>query len=622
MSPGPRLEAKVGAVRAHLTVRTLVAAALWLGAAAALVLVAAWVLAGPEGWRQGSDAPLVLDLLLLGFAGLAVPGIRAGIRRWYAEIPLADAMERASGLDQGLVRGSLEVARALPVGVSSALAGRAMESVLGALGGSSEELAGGLGRSVDHWRRRGTGVLTTLTVVVVALAVATPGRAGRAWFGLSTPLRVMADPVLPPLVLSPGTVEVLRGSDVPVRIEAPGRASAQLVWQVAGDVGTSEVVTLTEGVGVKVFPSVSATVEYSARTEDGASTGTFRIVPVDPLFVSDLTVEVSYPPHTGLAPEEYRGAVPPLRLPVGTRLSVDGRASRDLSEAALLDEDGSPAVRLSVDGAHFQTLWRPMVGGRFAWSFLDDDGGAAVVQPEPLDITLLADSAPSVSIPIPGRDTLLALSLKQPLILEARDDYGLRRLELVAYRVTSFGEIHEPVTQGLDLAGSRAALARPLLDVSAWELLPGDQVRYFARAVDNAPEAQTTVTREYVLRMPDASEMRRGAQEQLEEMARKLEELAAEADRKAEETRDMERQAAANKAEEQKASGRPDPGEEMGFEDKEELKKALEGQKELTGQVDSLKAELEALQQAMSEAGQADPALSADLKELQDLLQQ
>ena len=45
------------------------------------------------------------------------------------------------------------------------------------------------------------------------------------------------------------------------------------------------------------------------------------------------------------------------------------------------------------------------------------------------------------------------------------------------------------MTQGLDLGGARAALARPLLDLTGWGLLPGDEVRYHARAIDNAPVA-------------------------------------------------------------------------------------------------------------------------------------
>ena len=612
----------MGSVRRYLTFRAGVAGAFWVAAAGGMVLVAAWLLAGPQGWRQGTPMPLVLDVFLLGMVTGAAAWLRRGVLRWFGDRPLTRAMEGAAGLDQGLVLGALEVSRTLPQGVSPALAGQAVEGVVASLALPASTLGGGLADRVARWRRRGVNALVGCAVVLVGLGVAAPARTGQAWAGLSSPLRLLSAPVYAPVVLAPGNVEVLRGSDVSVRVEAPGRTVASLTWQAAGEVATTEEVTLEGGVGVRVFRSVSAAIEYRAATKDGARTDSYRIVPVDPLFVGDMVVEVSYPAHTGLQPEEYRGAVPPLRLPVGSRLSVDGRASRELSVAELLAEGGARATALDIDGARFQGHWTPPAGGRFAWSFRDSDGAAAVIQPEPLELSLVPDSAPSVSIPIPGRDTLLSLTLKQPLILEARDDYGLRRLELVAYKVTSFGEAHEPVVQGLDLGGSRAALARPLLDVSDWELLPGDEVRYYARATDNAPGSQRSTTREYVLRMPDASELRRGAQEQLEEMAQRLEELAAEADQKAEETKDLERAGAANRDPEQNAPGKPAPGEEMGFQEKEEIRKALEGQQELTGQVDSLRAELEALQKAMEEAGQADPSLKEDLKELQELLAQ
>ena len=57
-------------------------------------------------------------------------------------------------------------------------------------------------------------------------------------------------------------------------------------------------------------------------------------------------------------------------------------------------------------------------------------------------------------------------------------------------------------------------------------LLPGDTVRYFARAIDNSPGAQVSVTPEYVLRMPEAAELRREAEEAFETVAERLEELA------------------------------------------------------------------------------------------------
>lgn len=623
MSPArERLEQSVGAVRTHLVGRALLAASVWLGAVLALILALAWLLAGSDGWRQGSGTPLALDLVVLAVAVAVVQGIRAGTQRWFGEGPLSEAMEVAAGIRPGLVRGALELNRSMPNGVSAALLGRATDETVAALGHPARDLSGTLGVGVDRWMRRGSGILATLAVVLTLLVLASPQRAGRAWAGLGVPLRVLAAPVYPPLVVTPGTVEVPRGSDVEVRLEAPGRLTAQLSWQAAGDVTTRETLQLTDGVAVKRFPALSATVEYGVATPDGAAAGPYRLVPVDPLFVSDLTVEVAYPPHTGLLPEEYRGTIPPLAVPVGTRLLVEGQASRALAEAALLDSAGTAVLTMTLSDARFDGAWRPVRGGRFAWRFLDDDGAEAAFRPEPIELTLLPDSAPSVSIPVPGRDTILSLSLKQPLIMEARDDYGLRRLELVAYRVTALGETQEPVTQGLDLGGSRAALARPMLDVSQWGLLPGEEVRYFARAVDNAPGAQTSVSREYVLRMPSAGEIRRDAEQQLDDVAQRLEELAAEAERRAEETRDLQREAAANRPDETGRTGRPDREEEMGFAEREELRKALEGQEELTSEVDSLRAELEALQRTMEDAGQADPELRDDLKELQELLKQ
>jgi hypothetical protein len=619
---GERLAGKVGAVRAHLARRAFAAAGLWGGAVVGVVLVAAWLLAGPGGWRQGSAMPLALDLGTLLAVAVLAQGGRTLVRRWLAEERLARAMEESAGLRAGLVQGALELNRSVPGGVSGALVERATAQTADALQGPLPVLAGALGTSVGRWVRRGSLALATVALLLALLTVAAPVRAARAWAGLSTPLGVLVEPVLAPLAVIPGSVEVPRGSDVEVRVEAPGRTAAELAWRAAGDVPHAETLALDGGVGVKLFRALSATVEYRVRTSDGAASETFRLVPVDPLFISDLRVQVAYPPHTGIPPEEHRGAVPPLRIPEGTRIVVEGRASRALSRAALLEANGSAALAFSVEQGRFDGVWVPVRSGSYSWSLLDDAGATAAALPEPLEVWLVPDSAPSVSIPIPGRDTVLALSLKQPLILEARDDYGLRRIELVAYRVTAFGDRGEPLVQGLDLGGTRAALARPLLDVSGWGLLPGDEVRYFAEAVDNAPRPGTTRSREFSLRMPDASELRRGAVEELGEVAEKLQELAGEAQRKAEETRDLQRKAAAARPEDADRPGAPSPQGAMGFEEKEELRKALEGRRELTAEVDSLRSELEVLQRSLEDAGQADPDLRGDLEKLRQLLEE
>jgi hypothetical protein len=589
----------------------------WAGAVVGLVLIAAWMLAGPEGWRQGSDVPAQLDAMILVLALAAWWAHRAGAMRWLAEGPLSETMERAAGLGPGVVRGSLELSREIPAGVSRALAARAAERAVARLSERSPEaLSGEMGKILAVWTRRGLAAFSVLAVLAIGLAVATPDQSLGAWAGLSSPLGLMKDPVLPAMLVLPGNIEVPRGTDVGLTVEAPGRVTVLLSWQAAGDIARTETLELAQDRASHLFQAIGSPIEYRVRGEDGSETETYSIIPVDPLFVSDFVLSVVYPTHTGLPPDEYRGDPPPLRLPTGSRLTLEGRASRPLSRALLEDSTGTTAIELQVEGSGFQGAWTPRADGVFSWSFQDEAGDPAEIQPDPLLISLVPDSAPQVAIPVPGTDTILPLNLRQPLVLEATDDYGLRRMELVAWRVTAFGYRHEPIIQGLDLGGTRAALARPLLDLTSWGLLPGDTVRYYARAIDNAPSGQAASTREYVLRMPAAAEMQRAAEQQLEDVAEKLAELAEEAARRAEENRDQALENAVQPDTRGQEDGQPD------FEQREELEAALENQEEMSAAADSMAAELEELERLMADAGQADPGLSRELEELQELLRE
>jgi hypothetical protein len=616
-SPKRELSDRVDGVRSHLRKRAALAATLWLSAGLVLFFLIAWLAVGTDGWRPGSNVPALIDFLVLAWLAGGLFVFRAAAARWFGEVALARSIERAAGLHAGIVRGSLELTRDLPAGVSPALADRAVaRTVSGLQGRDDHELSGELGQHVGIWTRRGMIAVTIAAVGVIGLLVASPSRTADAWSGVSSPVSTMLDPVLAPLVVRPGTVEVMRGTDVRVDVEAFGRLEVDLLWQAAGEVARTTRLEVGEGSASHVFEAVSAEIEYSVRTADGVATETFRIVPVDPLFVSDLVIAVEYPAYTGLAADEYRGDPPPLRLPAGSRLTFEGLASRPLSVASLIDSTGATAIDLEVEGSTFSGAWTPRQGGLFSWEFLDASQGPAELQPEPLEIRLVQDSIPSVAILLPGQDTILPLSLRQPLVVDARDDYGLSRFELVAYRVTAFGERHEPVVQGIDLGGTRAALARPALDLTSWELLPGDTVRYFARVIDTHPSAQVGVSPEYALRMPAASELRREAEATIENVAERLEAMRAEAERQA----DLSAQQAVAP---QPNAPQPRAGDQAqpGFQQREEQRRASDQQTALLAQADSLAAALAELQRTLEELGQADPELAAALEEMQELLE-
>ena len=602
---------------------------LWLGAAFAGVLALAWVAMAPEGWRQGTSVPLLIDVLAVGMFAAGWLMHRRVAGSWLRERNVASSIEQEVRMAPGVLRGSLELARTLPPGVSSGLADRAAQNALGHLRGEHRDLAGRMTHEVGRWMRRGGLGLALLMPLVVVLTVVAPERSLMAWAGLATPLELMAGPTLPALVVTPGTVEVFRGSDVQMEVSAPGRATVTVHWQAAGDVALEETIDLDGDRGSFVLQSVTARTDYWVEAPDGAMSPRYELQPVDPLLVGDLVVRVSFPPYTGRPPEQYSVVVPPLAIPVGSVFHFEGQASRPLLSAGLerleAEAEGGQATEaeasadLSVSGRGFEGRWTPRLSGIYEWRFVGVDGEPAEILPPPLGLTMVPDAAPDISVVLPGQDALLPASLRQPLVLEASDDYGLDHLALIAYRVTAFGDRMAPVELTMPVGGPRGALLRPVIDLASWELLPGDTIRYFARAMDNAPIPNVSETREYVLRPPTAADLRREAQERLDEAARGVEQLANRAEERAAETQELERELS-NQSDPQSPNPREEAEERLDFDEQEDLREALEAQAELLAAIDSLEREMAELNRDLEATGLADQELQEELRELQRLL--
>lgn len=609
MSPVLSVSEIVARVRSHLRRRLGQATGAMAAGAVLLVLAIAWLLAGANGWSTGTPVPLVLDLVAIGLAVGAFIVLRRHFAAGLDDGPLSRTMENAAGLRHGAVLGSMELESVLPPGTSEPLAREAMREASQSLGTDAEPLAGAFGDAVELWRKRALGALVVLAPLVVLLGVVQPQRATSAWGGLARPLKTMLGEPLPSLEITPGSVELMRGAPMQIQVEATGRDVVTLRWRSAGDVPRQDLGVVEDGVATFTFNAVDAEMEYWAEAPDGASTETYSVTLIDPLLVTDVRLSLNFPPHTGRAPEEYVGRIPPLEIPVGTRIGVDGQASRALATAALvLDVEGEEGrtLPLDVNVRAFGSTFVPPRSGRYTWSFTDDDGEPPTVVPEALELSLVADRAPAVRVVYPGADTILPLSRRQPLVIEADDDYGLARLEVVAFLP---GDEGRPDVRSIDLGGAPAIEARPVLDASRWELVPGDSVLYRVRAVDVSPAGQVGESRTYVLHIPTVSDVRDAAQDELFEAVERLEDLARRARQETENLRPTEPQSGDREA-------------STNFDQSEDARQTLERQEGLTDDVEALAEELQQLTEALREAGLADEELRADLEELQELLQQ
>jgi hypothetical protein len=622
VTPVPRVSTRHASVRASLTARIARAGAWAAVAVVGVALALAWVFAGADGWGPRSSAPLLLDALVL--VGLAITwvAVRTESERRVGERDVSGAIERSSGLGSGEVQGALELERALPAGVSGPLARRHASQVAGRLSGNVRDLSGELGMRLRGWERRAGLVAAAVGVLVVGLVVATPSRSFAAWTGLLRPVSLWTGPTLPALVVEPGDADVPRGEDVELSVAAPLREAVTLRWQEAGDIEReADLAVDPEGRARHVFASVTAEIRYSIVAPDGAQVGPWTLRPVDPLFVADVRVRLEYPTYLDRGVEELRGDVDRILVPEGTRIAVAGQGSRDISAARLVD-GAERTIELDVEGAGFEGGFRPTRAGTWTWVFLDQAGDSAALVPQPLAVDVVPDSAPSVSILAPSPDTVLPLDLRQPLTIRARDDHGLRTLELMAWRVNALGEAQEPRRQTLDLGGVGAVLVPPVLDVSSWELVAGDQVHYRVEVRDIHPQARVARSDTRILRMPTAEELRRDATSRMAEAGQRLEELRERAEASAEATRDLARQEAAP---DRTAEGRrAEPGENQAgdFGASEDARSAVAEQQELVDEAARMADELAALEAALREAGAADPQLAADLREMQELLDQ
>lgn len=627
-TPPASLEGWVEGVRQHLATRLVRVAIIWIMASVALMLIVAWTGAGARGWSRASVLPLLLDVL--GLAALLAGGrlVHRWRKRWLNGEAIGRELERQAGLADGLVRSALELSAGSPGLIQQARAGVLASLAQGVRGDG----LGVPGEMLATWMKRGVVISGVAGATALALLGASPERARGAWGGLASPFAVLAGPALPALEVSPGNVEVPRGQDLEIAVHAAGRSEVTLVWQAEGDVAHREALAVEQGAASARILAITAAVTYRVEAPDGAASQTFTAEPIDPLFVDDVEIALSFPEHTGRAPEVWRGEVPSLDVPVGTRLTIQGQGSRPLGRAALVNRGGgamegvdvasTEGLELQIDEQRFFGDWVPRASGQWRWDLRDLDGMPAGAPPPDVVLRLQPDQPPGVQLIEPAPEAELPLNQRQALIIQAGDDYGVAWLELVAWRVPALGEPQPPIRQRLDTGGVPRVLLRPVMDVSQWGLVAGDEVHYFVRVQDNHPRGQQARTETAILRLASADELREDAGDELQAAAEALAALRDEAQEAAREARDAQREAAAPARDDEAAGSPTSDGQETGFEEREALREALEAADARAGQVDSLRAVLEALNEAMAQAGAANPGLREDLQEVSELLSQ
>lgn len=384
----------------------------------------------------------------------------------------------------------------------------------------------------------GTGI-----VAAVSLAAISPATVVRGLTLLSDPLGADGARAAAGLFAEPAPAWVLFSGDVTlgardfavdpqsVRCEVRFGAAAWTTFLArpgaapAGDAGTPDLTPA----GRRWTATVSDVREdFSWRFRRGdVVTATGQVAVRRPPLLAQLSARVEPPAYTGLPATEVERLPALSEVPAGSRVTLTGRAGHDLA-AAWLALVGGDSLAMKVDGNSAKASLVVATDISFTVGLRD---GFGLQTRDPLEYRLgaLADQPPGVLLTRPGDDGRLPLDGKISLLVEAGDDFGLQRLDLIAGPAgaaagapVAFGPRTNGAWQEVRTAAGDLRLRAQVLDgtglplratvaldleAGALDLVPGDVLEIVVEARDNRAPGGGQVTRSTVLRLalPSAS---------------------------------------------------------------------------------------------------------------------
>jgi hypothetical protein len=580
-----------------------------VAAVAAVAALGAWVLAGARWLTLPRAVPaLVWVAVLCAVAGVAL-WTRARLARQATRARVAAAIERERALRSGQLRGAIEIAES--GGALGRLAAGQLATELAAHGPAP--LAPALHRSVGRLALAGAAV-AGLGVTVVA---ATAGSTRDGFAAVLHPADAWRGTLLPPIRFDRVPAAVVRGEQLRLQLRAPGRRAVTVAHRQTGRAWRTAVVPV-DSLGRATVDLGAIDADLALAATDGRSTSDTARVPVtDRAFVGDVAVRAEYPAYLGRAAEPLP-AGETLRVPRGTVLTVSGRASTALRDVALAS--GVQRVPLSATGHQFAGRLVAEASGRWSWS-AHGAGGPIAELPTPLELDVVADSAPRVEITRPTADSVVDGLAPVGISVAASDDHGLAGVALRMWRERADGR-RDPVEEATLATGVPLWAGEPTVDMAQRKLAPGERLHVQAVAVDGSPWRQGAVSRVVVLRVPSVSELRDRARDAADSaVARAVAAAAAQRDlqqRTSEAARSRESGRSASASSEGGASA----GEKgsMSYDASERAKSLAQQQRQLAQQIQSLQEQSKALERQLSQAGALDASLAQQMQDVQKLL--
>ena len=267
-----------------------------------------------------------------------------------------------------------------------------------------------------------------------------------------------------------------------------------------------------------VIHNVSTELSLRARGGDDV-TPTVKVRLVEPPAIMDLAMQAIFPAYTGMENQPLEGAGPHNVLS-GSRIAGQLQVNKPLSSFKVVSSTTSTDLRRTSDSLAYE-LQLPsdesqLVGGQYEFQLVDESGLASI-RPSRILINITEDGPPKILASMLGISGLVVPRARIPVSYNARDDFGLSKLQFVTSWKAEDAKDNEIQNRELPIAnfGDKPdEIVRQQQDVAVLDLEPhnipvGSSLRLLVRASDTLPgEANLSDSVEFLLRVVSAEELR------------------------------------------------------------------------------------------------------------------
>jgi hypothetical protein len=325
-------------------------------------------------------------------------------------------------------------------------------------------------------RKRGAAAIAAALIALIVPAFVL----GDAW---TTALQRVANPfsrLSPPtfasiLDVSPANKTIVQGGGIDLVVKATGRAGqfVDLDLYPSDDKRTTVRVGQFKATGVAEefpyrVPKVAASLGYRFTVGDAYPTDKYTVDTVPPLALTSLTLTVTPPAYTALAPRTFDALTNAITVPARSEVRFQAVCNRPTVSTEILFEKSSLALAPGADPAAWSGSAVLTEGVLFQVAAKDSLGLDMRV---PVRFELIEDRAPSIRLVTPSAAKAVLPPNAAPVVqFEVSDEYGLGKIRVERVNKGAKPGAEGDVLKEWDLAGKKTfneTWAGTLEDVSA-----------------------------------------------------------------------------------------------------------------------------------------------------------